>query len=544
MRDNSDRSRSIVGELDRQAERQPTRQFVRVGDGIRTYGELREASQELAAGLRAAGVQPGDRVAVLSANRIESIECFFGLAEAGAINVPLNVYLKGEFLRYQLRDSSATTLIVDGPALEAVRPILDDLPDLQRLVLLDGMDDATTDLPSTTLDFGDLRQLGRGAPNLGSTRPDPTDVSAIMYTSGTTGMPKGCVLDNGYFVHIGHANAGFFAVVDDDYLFTMLPLFHMGAYCTAILPALVRGASSETVPSFSASGFMRSARDAGATVVMGVGPAAIAILMSPPEDAEKEHRLRLASFAPMPAAMQLAFEERFELPVLAEGYGQTECVPISVSSPSAAIRDRDSVGQPVPWLDVRIVDEMEHELPAGSVGEIVLRPHHAHAMFRGYWGKAEDTLQTWRNLWHHTGDFGRLDDHGLLHFVDRKQDSIRRRGENVSSLELELALLRHPAISEAAAHAVPAELGEDDIKVCLVIGECLEELDFGELFGFFKRELPYYAVPRYVEVLDRLPRNELGKVKKQELRARGTTSGTVDLQALGFTISAHERRQA
>jgi crotonobetaine/carnitine-CoA ligase len=189
------------------------------------------------------------------------------------------------------------------------------------------------------------------------------------------------------------------------------------------------------------------------------------------------------------------------------------------------------------------MDDDDREVSVGDVGEIVLRPRRKHAMFLGYWNKPVDTLQTWRNLWHHTGDFGRFDEAGLLHFVDRKQDAMRRRGENVSSVELELAVLRHPTVLEACAHAVPAELGEDDIKVCLVLAPDTP-LDVPELFAYFERELPYFAVPRYVEVLPALPRNPLGKVMKHELRARGVTGETIDLTALGLSVAKDRRRGA
>jgi crotonobetaine/carnitine-CoA ligase len=164
-------------------------------------------------------------------------------------------------------------------------------------------------------------------------------------------------------------------------------------------------------------------------------------------------------------------------------------------------------------------------------------------MFLGYWGKPADTLRTWRNLWHHTGDYGRFDDEGLLHFADRKQDSMRRRGENVSSVELELAVQRHPSVAEVCAHAVPSELGEDEIKVCLVLAP-EAALDPADLFVFFERELPYFAVPRYLEVLPALPRNPLGKVMKHELRARGLTPDTIDFEALGLVVSKERRRGA
>jgi crotonobetaine/carnitine-CoA ligase len=189
---------------------------------------------------------------------------------------------------------------------------------------------------------------------------------------------------------------------------------------------------------------------------------------------------------------------------------------------------------------VEIVDEDDRPVAAGTVGEITIRPKSPHAMFRGYWGKPEETLETFRNLRHHTGDLGRLDEDGVLFFVDRKSDSLRRRGENVSSVELEGALGQFPGVREVAVHAVPSPMGEDDIKACLVVGG--ERPEPGDLFDFFKQHLPYYAVPRYVEFLDRLPRNAVGRLMKHQLRDRGVTPETLDLEALGYSVAKDERR--
>jgi crotonobetaine/carnitine-CoA ligase len=518
----------------------PERLFVRVGDTGHCYSEALAVFESVGRGLRSLGIAPGDRVAVLAANRIESIELFFGVAALNAIQVPLNVYLRGTFLHYQLADCTAATVVVDSQGFDTLLPIVSELPDLKQIVLLDQVD-APEDLKVDLIDYASLRATGSASTEpLPEAKPD--DIAGIMYTSGTTGLPKGCVLDHGYFASVGSGNAQMWSVVREDHLLTMLPLFHMGAYCTAILPALMCGASAQALVAFSAGAFTRDVAESGATVVLGVGPAAMAVLATPPSPEDTAHRLRLASFAPMPGPFQLKFEERFGVPVLAEGYGQTECVPISMSA-LAPDRNRNSIGRPVEWLDVRVVDDQDDDVPAGTVGEIVLRPRRNHAMFLGYWGKPADTLRTWRNLWHHTGDYGRFDDEGLLHFADRKQDSMRRRGENVSSVELELAVQRHPSVAEVCAHAVPSELGEDEIKVCLVLAP-EAALDPADLFVFFERELPYFAVPRYLEVLPALPRNPLGKVMKHELRARGLTPDTIDFEALGLVVSKERRRGA
>jgi len=189
-----------------------------------------------------------------------------------------------------------------------------------------------------------------------------------------------------------------------------------------------------------------------------------------------------------------------------------------------------------------MVDDDDVEVPTGAVGEIVVRPLEPDCLFCGYWGRDEETLHTFRNLWHHTGDYGRMDADGFVTFVDRKKDALRRRGENVSSMELEAAILAHPRIAEVAVHAVESAATEDDIKACVVPQGGQAELTPDELFGFCSEQLPYFAVPRYVELMPELPKNALGRVLKHELRARGVTPATWDFDKLGLTVGRDRRR--
>jgi crotonobetaine/carnitine-CoA ligase len=242
----------------------------------------------------------------------------------------------------------------------------------------------------------------------------------------------------------------------------------------------------------------------------------------------------------MTAEKQVEFERRFGTRVTSETYGQTEALIPAMSSLSDERRP-GTAGRLTPYFDLRLVDDDEREVALGEAGEIVVRPSGAHGMFSGYWRKPEATVHAWRNLWHHTGDYGRLDADGYLTFVDRKKDSLRRRGENIASLELERAILAHPDIAAVAVHAVPSELSEDDIKACLVPAGSAELAPQG-LFEFFKRTLPYYAIPRYVEILDELPTNVMGRVQKFKLAEHGITADTWDLDALGLVVERRERR--
>jgi crotonobetaine/carnitine-CoA ligase len=381
----------------------------------------------------------------------------------------------------------------------------------------------------------------RGWGDLELSRPTPGDLAAIVYTSGTTGPSKGCRINQGYYVHIGAVWQAALEMAPDDVYLTAFPLFHLSGQALALMATLHRGATLVLEPVFSASTFMERAGAVGATVVMGVGAMAQAILATPPSASDRAHSVRLCSWIPLPEARQLEFEARFGTAVSAEGYGQTECAPVTFS-PASGERRRATAGRPAPWLDVRIVDDDDIEVPAGDVGEIVVRPLEPDSLFSGYWGRDGETIQTFRNLWHHTGDYGRMDGEGFVTFVDRKKDALRRRGENVSSMELEAAILRHPRITEVAVHAVESAATEDDIKACIVPGTVEPELTADELFGFFAEHLPYFAVPRFVELVPDLPKNALGRVLKHELRARGVTPATWDFEKLGLSVERDRRR--
>jgi crotonobetaine/carnitine-CoA ligase len=244
---------------------------------------------------------------------------------------------------------------------------------------------------------------------------------------------------------------------------------------------------------------------------------------------------------PFTPEQQEAFLERFGATVLSQLYGQTECGAITYARLSQP-RALGSIGKPAPYLDVRLYDDDDREVPTGEIGEIVVRPKVPNALYLGYWQKPDATLNMWKNLWHHTGDYGRADAEGFITFVDRKKDALRRRGENVSSQELERAIAGHPKIGEAAVHGIPSPMTEDDIKVCIVLANADDAPTPDELFDFFKQVLPYFAIPRYVEILPELPKNATLRVMKHLLRERGVNDRTWDLEAMGFGVSPGERR--
>ncbi|GAA4544043.1 AMP-binding protein [Pseudonocardia xishanensis] len=519
--------------LAEKVEKHPDRTFATMGGWTATYAEIDARATEVAGQIHALGVRPGDRVATLSPNRYELLELLMGLAKLGVVQVPLNPYLRGEFLSHQLRDSAPSIILTDSPGWASVQPVLHEVPSLRTAVLFDAAADSSAEI--TTHRYHEL-----------STGPVPdvaltaASTMAIVYTSGTTGQSKGCVLSHGYYTRCGQIDAELLQLTDDDVFFTTLPLFHGGSQLKGVMPSMTAGIPIVIEESFSASGFFKRLTETGATVASGVGSMGPMLLATPLSAYDRAHSLRVYNLSPLAEDLQREFNERFATDVWTESYGQTECVP-SLSNAPGGPRDRGSNGHPIRDLEVALLDDHGQPVPDGEVGEICLRPRHRYAMFDGYWGRPEDTLEAFRGLWYHTGDFGVLRVSGSIKFADRKKDALRVRGENVSSIELEVTISRHPAVAEVAVHALKSEVGEDDIRACIVLAEG-QEIEWAEFFEFLKANVPYFAVPRYVEILAELPKNSAFRVQKHQLRDKGMTAETIDFRALGLTIAREDRR--
>jgi crotonobetaine/carnitine-CoA ligase len=286
------------------------------------------------------------------------------------------------------------------------------------------------------------------------------------------------------------------------------------------------------------SRFWPEVKRTGATMVSMLGSLAILLANADDHPDMSGHNLRLCAAAPMPPDVDTVWQERFGCKTFSGGYGLTEASLISMldagepNKPGAAGKPNNQE------FDVRLVDDDDVEVAAGEVGEIVCRPTGPNLMFAGYWNRPDATLEACRNLWFHTGDLGRVDDDGYLYFVDRKKDCLRRRGENISSFEMEKTLYGHPALRDVAVHAVPSDMGEDDVKVTAVLQDG-SDLTEEALCRWVAERVPYFAIPRYIEFRADLPRNPVGRVLKYRLREDGVTPDTWDREAAGVTF---ERR--
>ncbi|MBK5287351.1 MAG: AMP-binding protein, partial [Acidimicrobiia bacterium] len=353
--------------------------------------------------------------------------------------------------------------------------------------------------------------------------------------AGTTGPSKGCVISHNYAVSLARQIARAWERRADDVILTPLPLFHFNAIAICVVGTLVVGGRAVIARRFSVSNFWPEVKRTGATVASLLGSPAILIANADDHPDQQDHPLRLCAAAPMPPDTDRVWRERFGCATFSGGYGLTEASLIAALDPGTPNR-AGACGQPnTHQFEVRLVDDDDVDVPIGEMGEIICRPTGPNMMFAGYWNRPEATLATMRNLWFHTGDLGRLDDDGYLYFVDRKKDAMRRRGENISSFEMEKAVLGHDAVQDVAVHAVPSPLGEDDIKVTLVVRPG-SDLNEEQLCRWLADRVPYFAIPRYIEFRADLPRNPVGRVLKYELRDDGVTPTTWDREAAGITF--------
>ena len=493
-------------------------------------------SNRLARGLTELGVQKGDRVATLLENGPAQVVTFFAALKLGAVQVPVNTAYKGDFLRHQLADSGSKVIVVQGDFAGRVAPIAGtDAPELEAVVVVGPPDEVIDALPVHDWD----RLLASSADDAmsdGGVRP--ADLACFIYTAGTTGPSKGCMLPHNYIVALADQVARAWQRRPDDVVITPLPLFHFNAISICVVGTLLVGGKAAVARRFSVSRFWPEVRRTGATIASMLGSLAILVADADDHPDQQGHRLRLCAAAPMPPDIDRIWNERFGCKTFSAGYGLTEASLISML-PAGEPNKPGAAGKPnTVDFDVRLVDDDDVEVPVGEIGEIVCRPSGPNLMFAGYWRRPEATLSVLSNLWFHTGDLARLDDDDFLFFVDRKKDYLRRRGENISSFEMERTYHGHPAIKDVAVHSVASDLGEDEVKVTAVL-QPEAGVTEAELCEWSVQRVPYFAVPRYVEFRDDLPRNPVGRVLKYQLRDEGVTDATWDREAAGYTF---ERR--
>lgn len=527
---------TVNAALRSRVEMDPDSEYLDVNGEKVTAAEAFDIACRLANAYAEMGVRPGDRVATLIENSIEGALAWWGVVLAGAVAVPINTAYKGQYLRHQLHDSGAQVVIVQDDLTDRLDGISGELPDLGHVVTLGRQ--APDIAGKATSTWTELLTADGADPGV---EVRPVDLATFVYTGGTTGPSKGCMLSHNYHVALATQIGICWERTADDVVWTPLPLFHFNAITTAVLGPLVFGGRSAIYKKFSVSNFWPEMNRVGATITSTLGTMAYLLAhdVDRPEmpksgAPEANTSLRLLGAAPMPTEVDDIFRDRFGLKTFSGAYGVTEASLISWQPPG--VRNKANAAGVIndEYFDVRIFDDDDNELPRNSDGEIVIRPKRPEVMFEGYWGRPEATVGTSRNWWYHTGDIGRIDDEDFLYFVDRKADYLRRRGENISSFEVESILMSHGALADVAVHAVFSEMTEDDLKITATIKEGAS-LSEEELFRWCIDQLPYFALPRYIEFRAELPRSPVGRVLKRELRDEGATPTTWDVEASGVT---------
>jgi len=447
--------------------------------------------------------------------------------------------LRGAFLQHQLHNAEPRVVVLEDRLAANLREVVAGPAAPEAMVIVG---DPVTPTPACLatarrLMFPELRAL-RAPADFELVIPSPGDVTMIMYTSGTTGPSKGVLIPHGHCYLAGLGLAEATALTAADRYFVCMPLFHANALLMQFVGSLIAGAQVVVTERFRATSWLEEVRAAEATITNGLGVIPEFIFRQPPTGRDRDHRLRLMMAVPIAPEWGAAFEKRFGVPFM-QGFGMTECNIVAYSRPGDDLVP-GCAGYPLAdWFEVGIADpHTDAPLPAGQTGEIVVRPKLPGCVMAGYFRMPEKTVEAWRNLWFHTGDAGRFDDLGRLHYVDRIKDCIRRRGENISSFEIEQVLNAHPAVAESAVVGikVAGAGGEDEVKA-YVVPAAGATVDPVALLDWCTPRMPHFAVPRFVELVSgELAKTPTGKLQKTPLREAGITATTWDRESVGYVV--------
>jgi crotonobetaine/carnitine-CoA ligase len=518
--------------LRRHADDHPDRVLALFEDGNKwTYGQALEEAWRAANALRALGVEFGERVSALLPPCEDSIRCWLGASTLGAVFAPINVAARARFLQHTLNIAGAKVALVHSKL--AVHLVGLDLPALETVVLLGESTGAR--LPWRTVPFAEILAAASPREPGDSRVTQPWDDALLIYTSGTTGPSKG--------VRLSHASQWLYdrnftwpEINEADRFFQALPIFHLSGLGTTF-SMIRRGGSIAVREGFSARTFWRDTKETGSTVGVLLHAMVSYLLQQEPRPDDADNPLRVAYMGPLSHVEE--FSRRFGVDVYT-AFGMTE-VPVPIRS-GLNPENEASCGQLIDPdnYEARVVDESDIPVSIGHPGELVVRHRLPWVLNSGYLGMSEATADAWRNGWFHTGDQFRADEAGNFYFLDRVKDAIRRRGENISSFEVEAEVLTHPDIREAAAVAVPnpdvaIAANDEEVKIVVVLHEDSELTEEG-LIEYLIPRMPSYWVPRFVEFVSALPSTPSFKVKKGELRALGVTDSTWDREQAGIVF--------
>ncbi|MDT8860253.1 ATP-dependent acyl-CoA ligase [Alkalihalobacillus sp. MEB130] len=508
----------------------PDAQFIKFESSGLTYNEYHLGGNKIANIISSIGLKKSDTCAVMLPNSPEFLVTWLGLARLGVIEVPINIAYKGDLLAYILNKAKCQALVISSIWIDRIKEIADELTHLSHIIVVGDHEQREND----SFNWYSYEELFSQAQDSDiNVEIKTNDPSLILFTSGTTGPSKGAILTHRANFNLAQTACDLMNYGPSDRLFTVFPLYHVNARYTTILVALIANCDVVMHDRFSASKFWDICRREGITCFNYMG-SLLTILMKQPKRAnDADNPVRMIQGAPAPIEIFEDFQKRFNVKIT-EAYGSTE-VGLATINRAESFRI-GSCGKAVPIYEVEIHDEHDHPCPPGVAGEIVVRPREPWIMFSGYYGMPEETVKSWGNLWFHTGDSGYMDDDGYFYFVDRKKDVVRRRGENISSYEIESVINKHPFILEAAVIGVPSDLSEEEVLAVVHVKDD-NDLSPEELLEYCQSRMAHFAIPRYVRFVKELPRTPSQRVEKYKLRKEGITVDTWDREFAGFKVS-------
>ncbi|NLX92023.1 MAG: AMP-binding protein [Firmicutes bacterium] len=549
MSQNIARERVMHRLLERQAEKYGQRTYMYFEDKKFSYKDLNDFASRVARGLQDLGIAKGDKVAVVMENCPEYIFLMFALSKLGAVEVPINVFHKGEIMNYMVDHSDCSIVVMQVQYIDRLESILQKSNKIKAVVLMESSgEDQKSGVTNATVAAVKERIASFGKKALGwpelmgndgnYQKADViwSDPLLLLYTSGTTGLSKGVLLPQNLFYSMAERFCNWVLegnLGEDDCIYVPSPLFHAHAWHAGINLALLKGARILLRRRFSASAHWDDIRRFNCTYSAAGGPRLPILLAAEPSPNDADNPLRVILGGPASEKICNAFEPRFGVKVL-EFYGSTELGAPAMNTVSN--RKIGSCGRMLPDFLFKIADDDGAEVGVNQPGEFLVRVKQPYAMMLEYYKMPEKTVEAWRDLWFHTGDRVRVDEDGYIHFVDRKKDSIRRRGENISSFEVERVINSHPAVLESAAYGVESEFTDDDEVMVSLVLKPGQTLSPEELIAHCEGEMAYFMVPRYVRFVKELPKNAVNRVEKFKLREEGVTSDTWDREKSGYKL--------
>jgi crotonobetaine/carnitine-CoA ligase len=517
--------------IEDKARQRPNHVVFQFRDYTITLGELNERINRAANGFLALGVKKGDKVAIMLPNCEEFLYAWWGLNKIGAAEVPINVALKGAGLVHQIVQSDSVALVADTEYLDRLEPVAGDLKTV-RHVIWRKSDPAHKPGSWPGVEMLTCKELLAHKDEKPNVVLHYSDMASILYTSGTTGVSKGVMMSHHYWYDVWSHSVQYSRYTEDDVLYTGLPFFHGNAQGITLGPAILADARAVIVERFSASNLWEDCRKWGCTEANYIGGIIPILMKVAPDERDADNPVRLMVGAAAPISIWHDFEKRFRTKLL-EVYGMTECYCCLVNPWEGA--KPGSCGKPITGWKVKLVDDNDVEVPPGTIGEFIAQPQSPFVGTSGYYNKPLETLEFFKNFWMHTGDLGKMDEDGFFYFVDRKKQALRRRGENISSFEVEAVINSNPAVLESCVVGVPSDVGEEDVKTVVVLrpGQTLTP---EALIEWCEPRLAYFAIPRYVAFRDSLPKTPSERVEKYKLKAEGVTADCWDRDAAGIKL--------